>query len=214
MAVQFVGMLDINQKTEYDALNYQELRDVCLSCKKCELHSTRTHVVVGHGPVPCNVMVIGEGPGEQEDQQGKPFVGKSGQLLTKIFESVDINREEDVFIANTVKCRPPNNRTPLSTEIDSCKTYLIRQIQLVKPKVLILLGSPSLKTILESKETITRMRGNWVVVDVEYMKEPLYVMPMFHPSYLLRNASKEKGGPKWLTWGDMKEVKAALEFYS
>lgn len=214
MAVQFVGMLDINQKTEYDALNYQELRDVCLSCKKCELHSTRTHVVVGHGPVPCNVMVIGEGPGEQEDQQGKPFVGKSGQLLTKIFESVDINREEDVFIANTVKCRPPNNRTPLSTEIDSCKTYLIRQIQLVRPKVLILLGSPSLKTILESKETITRMRGNWVVVDVEYMKEPLYVMPMFHPSYLLRNASKEKGGPKWLTWGDMKEVKAALEFYS
>jgi len=159
-------------------------------------------------------MVIGEGPGEQEDLSGLPFVGKAGQLLTKIFESVGIDREKDAYIANTVKCRPPQNRTPLPTEIEACKPYLIRQIQLVKPRILILLGSPSLKTILEEPLAITQVRGKWFQGKVEYMDEPLYIMPLFHPSYLLRNASRDKGSPKWLTWQDMQEVKAALDFYT
>lgn len=206
-------MLNINQRTEYHELNFDTLKKECLSCTKCGLHETRTNVVVGGGPVPCNLMIIGEGPGEQEDLQGVPFVGKAGQLLTKILESVGINRDTDAYISNTVKCRPPKNRTPYPTEIEACKPYLIRQIQLIKPKVLVLLGTPALKTILEETLTITKVRGKWYHADVEYMSEPLYIMPFFHPSYLLRNASKAEGSPKWLTWKDAKEVKAALDFY-
>ncbi len=207
-------MIDIFQKTPYDHLTYEELSTTCKTCDKCQLCEGRTNVVVGHGPIPSKLMIIGEGPGEQEDLQGKPFVGKSGQLLTKILESVGINREKQVYIANTVKCRPPQNRAPHLTEIESCKPYLIRQIQLVQPRILLLLGSPSLKTILEETIPITKVRGNWYTLPVPYMEEPLYVMPLFHPSFLLRNQSKEKGSPKWLTWHDMKEVKAALDYYS
>lgn len=206
-------MLDINQKTPFDDLSLEAFKKTVLSCTACELCEQRTNVVFGHGPIPCDLMIIGEGPGEQEDQQGKPFVGRAGQLLTKILESVGINREEEAFIANTVKCRPPNNRTPLPTEIETCKPFLIRQIQIIKPKVLVLLGAPALKTILEEKLTITKVRGNWYQAQVNYMSDPLYIMPIFHPSYLLRNASKEKGKPKWITWQDMKEVKEALSFY-
>lgn len=204
---------EYNKKTEYDAASYDELSAVCKDCQKCELAKTRTHVVVGEGPVPCNFMIIGEGPGEQEDETGRPFIGKAGQLLTKILESVKINRPDDVYITNIVKCRPPKNRNPQTEEVTQCKEYLIRQIQLVKPKILVLLGSPSLKTILGDGLTITKARGQWFTVDVDYMDEQLYVMPMFHPSFLLRNQSKEKGSPKWLTWQDMQEVKMALDYY-
>lgn len=206
-------MLDMNQKTEYDNLDYDALAQICKSCTKCGLSEGRTNVVVGHGPVPCDLMVIGEGPGEQEDKSGLPFVGRSGQLLTKIFESVGINRETDAYIANTVKCRPPENRTPLPTEIDACKPYLLRQIQLVKPKVLILLGTPSLKTILDEKMPITKVRGQWYTAKVDYMEEELYIMPLFHPSYLLRHQNRDEGSPKWLTWKDMQEVVSALSYY-
>lgn len=206
-------MLDINQKTDYDHLSYDELVSVCNQCQKCELAPTRTNVVVGSGPVPCNVMIIGEGPGEQEDLQGKPFIGKAGQLLTKILESVGIDRDTDTYIANTVKCRPPKNRTPFPSEIEACKPYLIRQIQLVKPKILLLLGAPSLKTILEETLSISKVRGQWFKAKVDYMDDLLYIMPLFHPSYLLRNQRKEQGSPKWLTWQDIQEVKAALDFY-
>ena len=206
-------MLDINQTTEYSQLNYNALLTACKSCKKCPLHTHRTNVVVGHGPVPCHIMIIGEGPGQQEDEQAKPFVGRSGQLLSKILESVGIDREKETYITNTVKCRPPKNRTPLPTEIETCKPYLIRQIQLIQPRIIILLGSPSLKTVLEEQLAITKVRGQWYSTPVHYMKAPLYIMPMFHPSYLLRNQSKEKGKPKWLTWQDAKEVKTALDFY-
>lgn len=206
-------MIPFNDVTQYNDLDYPTLVNTCKSCTKCGLHAGRTNVVVGHGPVPCNLMIIGEGPGEQEDIQGLPFVGKSGQLLTKILESVGINRETEAYIANTVKCRPPQNRTPLVSEMEACKPYLIRQIQLVQPKVIILLGSPALKTILEDMTAISQVRGKWYQASVDYMDSPLYIMPMFHPSYLLRNQSKEKGSPKWLTWQDAQEVKQALEFY-
>lgn len=206
-------MLDLFQTTPYDHLEYPDLATLCKACTLCSLCETRTQVVVGHGPVPSHVMVIGEGPGEQEDLHGKPFIGKSGQLLTQIFESVGINREEEIYITNVVKCRPPENRAPHPSEIISCRAYLIRQIQLVKPKILILLGAPSLKTVLEEALPISKVRGQWYKVPTPYMEDPLYIMPMFHPSFLLRNQSKEKGSPKWLTWQDMKEVKAALDFY-
>tara|TARA_A100001015_G_scaffold300588_1_gene386207 strand:+ start:3383 stop:4006 length:624 start_codon:yes stop_codon:yes gene_type:complete len=206
-------MLNLNQKTPYDEIEKDELKEICLSCTKCDLAPTRTNVVFGHGPIPSKLMIIGEGPGEQEDLSGKPFVGRSGKLLTKILEAVNIDREKDVFIANTVKCRPPKNRTPLPSEIDACKPYLIRQIQLVKPKVLLLLGAPSLKTILEEKLAITKVRGEFFKAKVDYMTTDLLIMPLFHPSYLLRNASKEKGAPKWLTWQDIKKVKSILDKY-
>jgi len=158
-------------------------------------------------------MVIGEGIGEEEDQSGKPFVGISGELLGKIFKSVGINRETDAYITNTVKCRPPEDRSPLPTEIDACKPYLLRQIQLVKPKVLILLGTPALKSILEEKMPITQVRGQWYTTKVEYMEEDLYIMPLFHPSYLRRHQNREEGSPKWVTWKDMQEVVSALSYY-
>lgn len=207
-------MLDLNQKTSFSDLSIDTFKETVISCTSCELCKTRTNVVFGSGPIPCDVMIIGEGPGEQEDIQGVPFVGRAGKLLTSILESVGINRDNDVFIANTVKCRPPNNRTPLDSEIEACKPYLIRQIQLVKPKILLLLGTPSLKTILQESLTITKVRGKWYRTQVDYMDDPLYIMPLFHPSYLLRNSSKEKGKPKWLTWHDMKEVKSAIQFYA
>jgi len=207
-------MIDFNTKTPYSDLDFETLSSTCRQCQKCGLSEGRTQVVVGNGPVPCSLMVIGEGPGEQEDLQGKPFVGRAGQLLTKIFESVGINRETDLYITNIVKCRPPNNRNPLPAEVEACSPYLIRQIQLVKPRVILLLGSPSLKTILDDKYTITKERGNWFKADVDYMTEPLYIMATFHPSYLLRNARRDKGSPKWLTWKDMQEIKAAISFYT
>jgi uracil-DNA glycosylase family 4 len=206
-------MLDLNQKTNFESLTLEAFKDTVRSCEQCDLCQNRTNVVFGSGPIPCNLMIIGEGPGEQEDIQGEPFVGRAGKLLTSILESVGIQRDSDVFIANTVKCRPPNNRTPEQAEIEACKPYLIRQIQLVQPKILLLLGTPSLKTILEESLTITKVRGTWYKATVNYMDEPLYIMPLFHPSYLLRNSSKEKGKPKWLTWQDMKEVASALQFY-
>jgi DNA polymerase len=205
-------MIDFNQKTVYDDLQFDALTETCRACTKCPLAETRTQVVVGSGPVPCNFMIIGEGPGEQEDLNGVPFIGRAGQLLTKILESAGIQRDTEVYITNTVKCRPPENRTPLTSEIEACKPYLIRQIQLVQPRVLVLLGAPSLKTILEEMAPISKVRGQWYKATVDYMAEPLYIMSMFHPSFLLRHASREKGSPKWLTWEDIREVKTALDF--
>ena len=204
-------MLNLNQITPYDAHNETQLQKICLTCTKCVLAETRTNVVFGHGPSPSNIMIIGEGPGEQEDLSGKPFVGRSGKLLTQLLTSAGINREKDTFIANTVKCRPPQNRTPLPNEINACKSYLIRQIQLIKPKILLLLGAPSLKTICDKKLTISKVRGQWILNKVNYMKEDLLIMPLFHPSYLLRFASKKEGSPKWLTEQDLLKVKNHLD---
>ncbi|MBD98070.1 MAG: uracil-DNA glycosylase [Candidatus Marinamargulisbacteria bacterium] len=206
-------MIDVNETTPYDSLDYPALANTCKACQACGLSETRTQVVVGTGPVPCNLMIIGEGPGAKEDEQGLPFIGRSGQLLTKILDSVSINRESDVYITNIVKCRPPKNRDPQKDEVAACKPYLIRQIQLVQPKLLLVLGAPALKTVLEETTPISKVRGSWYQTPVNYMDDNLYIMPLFHPSYLLRNDSREKGSPKWLTWHDLKEIKAALSFY-
>lgn len=206
-------MINLNEETIYHCLGLDEFKHTVLTCEQCDLCKTRTQVVFGEGPIPSNIMIIGEGPGEQEDIEGRPFIGRAGQLLSKILESVGIDRKEDCYIANIVKCRPPNNRTPLKEEIDACKGYLIKQIQLVRPKIVLLLGTPALKTILEETLTISKARGKWYKTTVDYMEDPLYIMPLFHPSYLLRNPSKDEGAPKWLTWQDMKEIKATLDFY-
>ncbi len=205
-------MIDFNKETEFKNFNHEMLHERANECKNCELHQNRTHVVFHSGHPRADLMLIGEGPGQQEDEEGIPFVGRSGQLLTKILESVDIHRD-DIYIANTVKCRPPQNRTPSPAEMAACGDFLIRQIQLVEPKIICLVGSAAVKAILGKTDSITKIRGQWITAPVDYMNDELYLMPIFHPAYLLRNASKEKGAPKWLTWHDMKEVKAALSFY-
>jgi uracil-DNA glycosylase family 4 len=191
------------------SLPYEEVKSIAEKCEKCQLHKGRTNVVFGNGPVPCDLMLIGEAPGAEEDLQGLPFVGRAGQLLTKILESVGIKRPDDIYIANTVKCRPPNNRAPLPKEQEACRPYLEAQIKYVKPKVILLAGSPAVKSVMKIDKPMTGIRGKWLKLP----GTEISVMPIFHPAYLLRNPSKKKGSPKWYTWEDMQEVKHALEFH-
>ena len=182
--------------------NLDALREVACNCQKCPLAATRTNVVVERGDRNAKILIIGEAPGEQEDLSGLPFVGKSGQLLDKILESVGFDTNKDVYICNTVKCRPPNNRVPTEVEMNTCKPYLLEQIRLIDPKIILLTGATSLKSIMGEKRGITKIRGQWL------KWEGRLVMPIFHPSYLLRNQSREEGSPKWLTWQDVKAIKA------
>lgn len=187
--------------------SFDELRSACLSCTACKLHKTRTQVVFGEGPAPCDLMIIGEGPGADEDEQGVPFVGRSGQLLTKILETVNIKRPTDVYIANVVKCRPPNNRAPEPDEASACRPWLEEQIRLVRPKILVLVGATAMKAMLGDTKGITQMRGTWTTYN------GIDTTIIFHPSYLLRYPSSEKGTPKWLTWQDAKAIRNALDIY-
>lgn len=177
----------------------------CRGCQRCDLATTRTNVVVSRGSPTAPVLIIGEGPGQQEDEQGLPFVGKSGQLLEKILASVRLNTETDVYICNIVKCRPPENRVPTAVEVAACKGYLLEQIRLVDPKIILLTGATALKSLLGVKEGISKVRGQWM----EW--EGRLCMPIFHPAYLLRNQSRDKGSPKWLMWQDIQAVKAKVE---
>lgn len=191
------------------SLSYKKVEEIAQKCEKCQLSKGRNKVVFGNGPVPCDLMLIGEAPGADEDTQGLPFVGRAGQLLTKILESVDIKRPDNIYIANTVKCRPPNNRAPLGNEQNACRPYLEAQIKLVKPKIILLAGTPAVKAILKIDEPMSKIRGKWT----KLAGTEIAVMPIFHPAYLLRNPQKVKGSPKWLTWQDMQEVKHALEYH-
>jgi DNA polymerase len=182
----------------------EQMQTHCDRCFRCDLGQTRTHAVIGRGSPTAPIMVVGEGPGQNEDETGKPFVGKAGQLLDKILASVNLT-EADVFICNIVKCRPPGNRTPTTEEADACKGYLFEQIRMVNPKIILLTGATALKGLVGVKQGITKVRGQWIEKD-----DRLY-MPIFHPAYLLRNQSKEKGSPKWLMWQDIQEVRRKLD---
>lgn len=174
------------------------LRQEAGSCEKCELSRTRTRVVFGAGSPKAALMFVGEAPGRDEDLQGLPFVGRSGQLLTKIIESIGLKRE-DVYIANILKCRPPNNRNPLPAEILTCEEYLTGQIDIIKPKIICTLGKFAAQTLLRSVEPISRLRGQFR----DYRGTKL--MPTFHPAYLLRNPSDKR-----LVWEDMKKIRKEL----
>lgn len=178
--------------------NWDELEEVCNKCNMCKLASTRKNVVIGTGNQKTDLMFIGEGPGADEDEQGIPFVGKAGKLMNMAFQALGIKREE-VYIANVVKCRPPNNRNPEQSEINSCLNYLRNQVVLIKPKIIVLLGNVALKNVLGSEYNITSSRGKWVE------KNGILYMPTFHPAALLRDNSK-----KILFWRDLKEVKKRL----
>ncbi len=185
--------------------NITELAQHCNQCHRCELGNTRTHAVVGRGNLQAPIMVIGEAPGQNEDETGLPFVGRSGQLLEKILASVNLSTEHDVYIANINKCRPPNNRVPTPDEVAACKPYLLEQIRLVDPKIILLTGATAVKSITGDKRGITKIRGQWIDWEARLC------MPIFHPSYLLRNPSKEKGKPKWLMWQDIQAVRTKLD---
>lgn len=176
------------------------VRDELGDCIRCKLHKGRKNIVFGEGNPNAGLVFVGEGPGQEEDLQGKPFVGAAGQLLTDIIvKGMKLNREE-VYICNIVKCRPPDNRNPEPDEVLACEPFLIKQLQAIKPKIIIGLGNVAVKTLLKTKEGITSLRGIWK----SYQGIPL--MPTFHPAYLLRNPSDKR-----LVWDDIKKVMAELE---
>ena len=184
-----------------DQVKFNLLEKKCISCTKCSLSTERTNVVFGRGNPKARILIIGEGPGQQEDEQGLAFVGRAGKMLNKSFLSVGIDTNEDCYISNIVKCRPPNNRKPKSIEIEKCMPWLDSQIELIKPKVIVLAGSTAVQSYLNINQPISKIRGKWIT------RESIKYMPIFHPSYLLRNSSNEKGKPKWLTIQDLKKVK-------
>ena len=164
--------------------NWEELEDVVKQCRKCRLCENRKNVVFGVGNREADIMFIGEGPGADEDAQGEPFVGKAGKLMNMAFDMLGIKREE-VYIANIVKCRPPNNRNPQDDEADSCLDYLRNQVILVKPKIIVLLGSVALKNKLGKEYGITASRGKWLE------RKGILYMPTWHPAALLRDENKK-----------------------
>lgn len=187
----------------------EKVNSKCKNCEKCQLCKTRTNVVFSDGVPNHKLMLIGEAPGYYEDQKGLPFVGKAGQLLDKIFESVGLSREKNVYICNTIKCRPPENRDPLPEEKQACREYLDAQIEILKPQIILICGRVALNSMLETAEGITKVRGKWF--DGPNNSK---MMPIFHPSYLLRNDSREKGSPKWLMWQDIQEIKKEYDLLS
>jgi uracil-DNA glycosylase family 4 len=179
----------------YKAKTLEELRTAIGDCQRCKLSSGRTHLVFGVGNPKARLMFIGEGPGRDEDLQGQPFVGRAGQLLTDIITKGMGLRREDVYIANVVKCRPPDNRNPEPDEVASCEPFLKKQIDLVRPEIIIALGKFAVQTLLQTKAPITKLRGYW------HSYHGIKLMPTFHPAYLLRNPADKK-----LVWQDIKKV--------
>jgi DNA polymerase len=167
-------------------------------CTRCKLHRGRTNIVFGVGSPDTRLMFVGEGPGADEDEQGIPFVGRAGQLLTQIIKAMGFERDQ-VYIANVVKCRPPDNRNPEPDEIERCEPFLMRQIDIINPAVIVALGKFAAQTLLRTTQPISRLRGQFHRIG------DIRVMPTFHPSYLLRNPSAKRE-----VWEDMKLVMAVL----
>lgn len=186
------------------------LAQACADCRRCPLAQGRQQVVVSRGNPQAPLMVIGEGPGAQEDAQGQPFVGRAGQLLDQMLASVGIDSNRQAYICNVVKCRPPDNRKPTPDEMGACRPWLQEQITLVDPAVIVLAGATAMEGVLGVKGGITRLRGQWQQGSGGAL-EGRWLLPIFHPSYLLRNASREQGSPKWLTWQDLKELRRRLD---
>ena len=173
----------------------ENIRSELGECTRCKLHQHRRHIVFGTGNPAAQLVFVGEGPGGEEDVQGKPFVGRAGQLLTKIINSIDLAREE-VYIANIIKCRPPNNRNPEPDEIKACEPFLIKQLDAIKPKIICALGTFAAQTLLETDERISRLRGKFI----PYRNSRL--IATFHPAFLLRNPQRKRD-----VWEDMKMIR-------
>lgn len=172
-------------------------------CKKCQLFKTRTKIVFGEGNPQADLMIIGEGPGADEDVSGRPFVGRAGKLLTKMIVAMGLSREK-VFIANMVKCRPPGNRNPAPEELQACWGFLVQQLQIIRPKIIVTLGNPATQNLLQTKVGITKLRGNFQVLpDLAPGLAGIPVMPTYHPSFVLRNYNAKTRG---LVWSDLQQV--------
>lgn len=180
-------------------MDWETLRSSCLACTRCELCKTRTNVVFGQGVEDAEVLFVGEGPGQNEDEQGLPFVGRSGQLLDKYLFAIDLDRTKNCYIANIVKCRPPQNRDPLGVEQDACIGYLRNQVALVKPKIIVCLGRIAAKRLIDADYRITRQHGQWVE------RNGVWMTAIYHPSALLRDVSKR---PE--TFDDLLAIRAKI----
>ncbi len=185
--------------------SHQELVEALNNLSGDPLEQWGGNIVIYRGNPAAKLMIIGEGPGANEDRLRKPFVGRSGQLLDQILSAVNFNPEEDVYISNVVRRRPPQNRDPLPEEIAFYAPYLFEEIRLLDPKIILLIGRHAMMTILKEKRGITKVRGQW------FQKDNRWIMPMFHPAYLLRNPSKHPGSPKSLTWDDIRAVRAKYD---
>ncbi len=194
------------QQSQYADLDLAALDADAQGCIKCGLHQGRNTVVFGVGNPNADLMFVGEAPGADEDKQGEPFVGRAGQLLTKIIEAMQLTRD-DVYIANVLKCRPPGNRNPEPDEVETCSPYLLRQIELIQPKVIVTLGNFSTKMLLGTKTGITALRGKFhEYAFAEKEGHAPVVMPTYHPAYLLRNPNGKRD-----VWEDMQQVMTYLE---
>ena len=180
-------------------MDWETLRSGCLACTRCELCKTRTNVVFGQGVENAEVLFVGEGPGQSEDEQGLPFVGRSGQLLDRYLFAIDLDRSRNCYIANIVKCRPPQNRDPLNTEKDACSGYLRRQLELMQPKILVCLGRISAAEIIKPDFRITQEHGQF------FEKDGMQMMALYHPAALLRDPGKK---PE--TFEDLKRLQARI----
>jgi uracil-DNA glycosylase len=179
----------------------EDIRRDLGDCRRCKLAPTRTNIVFGEGNPKAELMFVGEGPGADEDATGRPFVGRAGQLLTKMIEAIDLKRE-DVYIANVVKSRPPGNRAPEADEVKACIPFLFRQIEAIRPKLIVALGNPAMQALLDTKIGITKMRGQLQ----DYPRvSGIKVLPTFHPAYLLRSPDKKREA-----WEDLKKIRAFL----
>ena len=184
----------------YITVTLKDIRTELGECTRCKLHELgRKQIVFGAGDEHAQLMFVGEAPGRDEDTKGVPFVGRAGQLLTKIIESIDLSRES-VYIANVIKCRPPQNRNPEADEVETCEPFLFSQIDTIKPKVIVALGTFAAQTLLESSETISRLRGK------VYEYRGASLIPTFHPAFLLRSPSRKRD-----VWEDMKKVRELLK---
>lgn len=183
--------------------DFNTLRAEAHDCTKCRLAGTRTNVVFGVGDPNADLMFIGEAPGRDEDEQGEPFVGRAGQLLTDIIKAMKLSREQ-VYIANVIKCRPPENRNPEPDELDACRPFIRRQVELIQPKVIVTLGKFGLQSLTGKAYGISSVRGQWLEY-VDSSGRGIKLMPTYHPAYLLRTPAAKKD-----VWADMKKVMAEL----
>jgi DNA polymerase len=184
------------QRIEGDTL--EQIRADIGDCTRCKLHKSRHRIVFGDGNPRAKLVFVGEGPGEEEDRQGLPFVGRAGKLLTQMIEAMGLERG-DVYICNVVKCRPPNNRTPERDEIDTCQPFLDRQLAVIQPKVIVCLGNVAAQALLGTGEPMSRVRGKW------FRWRGTKMLPTYHPAYLLRNPNAKK-----IVWEDLQKVMAEL----
>ncbi len=197
---------EAEQEPKYAALDLPALNTDAQSCIKCQLHEGRNTVVFGVGSSTADLMFVGEAPGADEDKQGEPFVGRAGKLLTEIINAMKYTRE-DVYIANVLKCRPPGNRNPAPDEVETCSPYLLRQIELIQPKVIVALGSFAAQMMLETKTGITALRGQFHQYALAKQQDNApVIMPTFHPAYLLRNPNAKRD-----VWEDMQQVMAYID---